>query len=59
MTSVAPGWQYLPFQAYAVSIYNDNVRTTYTGGQTLMDGLAAWQDAIVSYGDSQGFTVNG
>lgn len=58
-TSVAPGWQYLPFQAYAVSIYNDNVGTTYTGGQTLMDGLAAWQSAIVSYGDSQGFTVNG
>lgn len=58
-TSVSSGWQYLPFQAYAVSIFNDNLGASYTGNQPLVEGLASWQEAIVSYGNSQGFTVNG
>lgn len=58
-STVTPGWQYLPFQAFAVSIYNDNVGTAYTSGTPLIDGLASWQDAIVKYGNEQGFTVNG
>ncbi|MCR2802119.1 extracellular solute-binding protein [Microbacterium sp. zg-Y818] len=58
-TSVSSGWQYLPFQAYAVSIFNDNLSASYTGDQPMEAGLASWQDAIVSYGNSQGFTVNG
>ncbi|PRY68402.1 carbohydrate ABC transporter substrate-binding protein (CUT1 family) [Glaciihabitans tibetensis] len=58
-TSVSSGWQYLPFQAYAVSIFNDNLGKSYTSDQPLTEGLASWQDAIVSYGNNQGFTVNG
>jgi multiple sugar transport system substrate-binding protein len=57
-TSVVEGWQYLPFQAYANSIYADTVGQAYTGSTTLVDGLGAWQDAIVSYGNEQGFTVS-
>lgn len=56
--TVAPGWQYLPFQAYAVSIFNDNFGASFTGNQTLVDSLTSWQDAIVSYGQTQGFSVN-
>lgn len=56
-TSVSSGWQYLPFQAYAVSIFNDNLGSSYTGTQPLSEGLATWQDAIVSYGNDQGFAV--
>jgi multiple sugar transport system substrate-binding protein len=57
-TTVSEGWQYLPFQAYAVSIFNDKLGASYTGNQPLIDGLAGWQDEIVRYGNNQGFTVN-
>ncbi|PWD52499.1 sugar ABC transporter substrate-binding protein [Serinibacter arcticus] len=56
--AVAPGWQYLPFQVYTNSIFNDSVGQAYIGGTTLTDGLAAWQDATIKYGNEQGFTVN-
>jgi multiple sugar transport system substrate-binding protein len=54
---VAPGWNYLPFQVYANSIYNDTVGKAYVGGTTLQDGLKAWQDASIKYGTDQGFTM--
>ncbi|GAA2234439.1 sugar ABC transporter substrate-binding protein [Promicromonospora sukumoe] len=57
-THVLPGFQYLPFQVHANSIYPDTVGQAYTGTTTLTDGLTAWQDDIVSYGQAQGFTVN-
>ncbi|MET8867658.1 sugar ABC transporter substrate-binding protein [Nonomuraea sp. NPDC004580] len=54
---VAPGWSYLPFQVYANSIFNDTVGKAYTSSTTLQDGLKAWQDASIKYGQEQGFTV--
>lgn len=57
--NVATGWSYLPYQSYAVSIFNDHVGPAYTSGASLADGLRSWQDALVSYGNEQGFTVNG
>ena len=56
--AVVPGWQYLPFQVYTNSIFNDSVGQAYIGGTTLNEGLAAWQDATIKYGNEQGFTVN-
>ncbi|MCM3659512.1 sugar ABC transporter substrate-binding protein [Georgenia satyanarayanai] len=56
--NVVEGWQYLPYQVYANSIFNDSVGQAYVSGTTIAEGLAAWQDAIVSYGDDQGFTVS-
>ncbi|WP_448061362.1 ABC transporter substrate-binding protein [Cellulomonas hominis] len=55
---VVDGWQYLPFQVYANSIFNDTVGQAYVSGTTLTDGLKAWQDASVTYGNDQGFTVD-
>lgn len=55
---VLPGWQYLPFQVYANSIFGDTVGKAYLGNGTLADGLKAWQDASTSYGNQQGFSVN-
>ena len=52
------GWSYLPFQVYANSIFNDTVGKAYVSDTTLADGLKAWQDASVKYGNEQGFTVN-
>ncbi|WP_349425955.1 sugar ABC transporter substrate-binding protein [Microbacterium sp. LWS13-1.2] len=55
--SVVPGWQYLPWQAYANSIYGDAMGPIYASGGDLADGLTAWQDANITYGQEQGFNV--
>ncbi|MFF4585457.1 ABC transporter substrate-binding protein [Streptomyces sp. NPDC001388] len=55
--NVADDWSYLPFQQYANSIFNDTVGKAYVSGTTLADGLKAWQEASVKYGEEQGFTV--
>ncbi|PUB32571.1 carbohydrate ABC transporter substrate-binding protein (CUT1 family) [Promicromonospora sp. AC04] len=57
-THVLPGFQYLPYQVHANSIYPDTVGQAYTGTTTLIDGLTGWQDDIVRYGTEQGFDVN-
>jgi multiple sugar transport system substrate-binding protein len=56
-SQVVPGWSYLPYQTYANSIFNDTGGRAYIGGATLQEGLKAWQDASVTYGQEQGFTV--
>jgi multiple sugar transport system substrate-binding protein len=55
--NVASDWSYLPFQAYANSIFNDTVGKAYVSNTTLAAGLKAWQDASVKYGEEQGFTI--
>lgn len=57
-TDVLPDWEYLPYQVYANSIYGDTVGKAYTSDTSLDEGLAAWQDALVEYGNGQGFSVN-
>jgi multiple sugar transport system substrate-binding protein len=56
---VNEGWQYLPWQSYANSIFSDTVGQAWLDKSSLLDGLAAWQEENVSYGTGQGFTVNG
>ncbi|SFR70870.1 carbohydrate ABC transporter substrate-binding protein, CUT1 family [Agromyces sp. CF514] len=55
---VSTGWQYLPYQVYANSIFGDTVGQAYANGSDLDDALANWQDQLVSYGNDQGFSVN-
>ncbi|MET0492785.1 MAG: sugar ABC transporter substrate-binding protein [Actinoplanes sp.] len=55
--NVVPGWQYLPFQVYANSIFNDTAGKAYVSSTPLADGLKAWQDQSAKYGTEQGFTV--
>ena len=55
---VRTGWQYLPYQVYANSIFGDTVGQAYQSKSDLNAGLQAWQDQLVSYGNDQGFTVN-
>lgn len=57
--NVGQGWSYLPFEVYANSVFNDTVGQAYISGTSLADGLKAWQESCVAYGDDQGFTVNG
>ncbi|WP_435126816.1 ABC transporter substrate-binding protein [Actinacidiphila sp. bgisy144] len=52
------GWQYLPFEPYANSVYSDTVGQAFAGRTSLKNGLAAWQKKIVSYAKAQGFSVD-
>lgn len=58
-SNVADGWQYLPYQVYANSIFNDTVGQAYVSGSSIAEGLDAWQQELVSYGKKQGFTISG
>jgi len=55
--SVGEDWQFLPFQTYANSIFADTVGQAYAGNTDLASGLAEWQDSLLSYAQTQGFTV--
>ncbi|GAA1374354.1 ABC transporter substrate-binding protein [Streptomyces beijiangensis] len=55
--NVPTDWKYLPYQAYANSIFNDTVGKAYISGTKLSAGLKTWQDASAKYGTEQGFTV--
>lgn len=57
-SSVAPGWNYLPFQVYADSVYANTMGQSYVKNSDLNAGLLAWQDALVTYAKAQGFTVS-
>ncbi|MFJ6410685.1 ABC transporter substrate-binding protein [Streptomyces hydrogenans] len=56
--NVGEDWTYLPYQVYANSVFNDTVGKAYVSPTRLADGLKAWQDTSVKYGQDQGFTVN-
>lgn len=55
---VVAGWNYLPFQTYANSIFGDTVGQSYATHSDLNVGLQGWQDATAKYGEQQGFTVS-
>ncbi|KJK11425.1 sugar ABC transporter substrate-binding protein [Terrabacter sp. 28] len=55
--SVLPGWQYLPWQAYANSVYGDAMGPVYASHGDLSKALADWQKANTAYGQEQGFKV--
>jgi multiple sugar transport system substrate-binding protein len=56
--NVAEGWEYLPFQVYANSVFPDTVGQAYNDRTDLNAGLKAWQDNLADYGSSQGFDIN-
>ncbi|MEW1615723.1 MULTISPECIES: sugar ABC transporter substrate-binding protein [unclassified Streptomyces] len=58
LNEVGGGWQYLPYDVYAVTIFNDQVGKAYTGEKTLEAALKDWEKQLVKYGKDQGFTVN-
>ncbi|HEX2289477.1 MAG TPA: sugar ABC transporter substrate-binding protein, partial [Pseudonocardiaceae bacterium] len=55
--NVVEGWSYLPYQLYANSIFPDTVGKAYLNGSDINAGLLDWQQALVDYGNQQGFTV--
>jgi len=55
--NVVPGWQDLPFQVYANSVFADSVGQSYANKADINEGLKKWQETIVTYGTQQGFEV--
>lgn len=52
---VLPGWNYLPFQVYANSIYGDKIGPAFSGGSTIAKSLTDWQSDLESYAKQNGF----
>lgn len=55
--TVSSDFQWLPFMDPVFESYNDTFGKALTDGTSLTDALSAWQDEVVSYAESQGFTV--
>lgn len=51
------GWEFLPFQPYASSIFGDSAGQAYLQRVTLAEGLDGWRSSLVDYAESQGFDV--
>ena len=56
--SVIAGWQYLPYQGYANSVFTDSVGQALGSNGDLNAALVEWQDTLVTFGNEQGFSVN-
>jgi multiple sugar transport system substrate-binding protein len=54
---VNTGFQFLPYNSYASSVFSDYVGKAYLGQVSLSQGLDDWGDALKKYGEEQGFTV--
>ena len=55
--NVATGWNYLPFQVYANSIFADTVGLSYQSNSDLNVGLQKWQAQLTTYAQTQGFKL--
>ncbi|WP_447913571.1 ABC transporter substrate-binding protein [Microbacterium phyllosphaerae] len=57
LDAVNEGWQFLPYEVYAATKFGDTVGPAFIGETTIGEGLLAWQDTLVGYGEEQGFAV--
>lgn len=51
-------WEFLPFEAYARSIYNDNMGSFFSGKETFKATADKWQKALKLYAEDQGFIAH-
>lgn len=50
-------FQFLPFSAYAQSIYGDQIAPAYQKKTSLKDAIKGYQEKLISYGKQQGYQV--
>lgn len=55
--TVDTDFQWLPFMDYVYSSYEETMGTVIAGKGDIAAALDTWQDQLVSYAESQGFTV--
>jgi multiple sugar transport system substrate-binding protein len=58
-TTVDTEFQWLPYMDFAYSSFEETLGDAIASKGDLAAGLDAWQEALVEYGEQQGFTVNG
>lgn len=56
-TDVTGKGEFLPFESYARSIYNDNMGSFFSGKDTFKAAADRWQKALGNYAADQGFSV--
>jgi len=56
--TVDKDFEWLPFMTFAYSSYGETFGAAVAKKGDLNAGLQAWEDALISYGTDQGFTVN-
>ncbi len=56
--SVDVEFQWLPYMDFAYSSFNETMGVEIDAKGDLSAGLDAWQEALVEYGEQQGFSVN-
>lgn len=55
--TVLPDFEWLPFMDYAYSSFGDTLGSAIADRGDMMAALQAWEDDLVQYAESQGFTV--
>lgn len=55
--TVSTDFQWLPFNDYVYSSFNDTLGKAIADRGDLSSALTAWQDEVVTYAEQQGFTV--
>ncbi|MBH0009099.1 sugar ABC transporter substrate-binding protein [Salinibacterium sp. UTAS2018] len=55
--TVDPDFQWLPYMDFVYSSFNETLGSAIADRGDLTAGLDAWQDAVVTFGTDQGFTV--
>ncbi|NAZ76589.1 extracellular solute-binding protein [Kineococcus sp. T13] len=55
--TVDTDFDWLPYIDYAYTNFNDTLGKVISEKGELADGLQQWQEALVSYGEKQGFTI--
>lgn len=56
-STVESDWQWLPYNDFASASFKETLGAAITEKGDLFAALAEWEDELVSYGESQGFTV--
>lgn len=56
--TVKPGFQFLPFQDEVASSFNSTLGSALSNRTDLAAGLKAWQAALVTFAQQQGYTVS-
>jgi multiple sugar transport system substrate-binding protein len=55
---VVPGWSWLPFMAYVNESFPETIGQAFIGNGTILENMAPWQERLLSFAETQGFTVN-
>lgn len=56
--SKVSAFQYLPYTAYAQTVFGDSIGKAYSKQTTLAKAMQEYQDTLIKHGKEQGYTIN-